>query len=149
MTLTAQPDAAPRSYTARELMSDAGGTIHVDACLREVIERFLTGPSRHLIVLDDNGHCLGVLGPRHIAQAHRYDLGRDSEIRVKDLGYAPWIALHPDDDLRTCAQTLVEHDLDAVPVLDADRHVLGLVTALGIVRVVADAGTHALPHWDE
>jgi magnesium transporter len=129
-------------------MGDAGGTIHVDACLREVIERFLTGPNRHLIVLDDDGRCLGVLGPRHIAQAHRYDLGSDSEIRVKDLGYAPWIALHPDDDLHTCAQMLIEHDLDAIPVLDADHRVLGLVTALDIVRVVADEATHTHPRWD-
>jgi predicted transcriptional regulator len=44
---------------------------------------------------------------------------------------------------------LVEHDLDAVPVLDADCRVLGLVTTHDIARVVADASVHAHPHWDE
>jgi hypothetical protein len=34
-------------------------------------------------------------------------------------------------------------------VLDADRHVLGLVTALDTVRVVADEAVHTHPHWDE
>jgi Mg/Co/Ni transporter MgtE len=51
--------------------------------------------------------------------------------------------------LRTCAQALVEHDLDAVPVLDDDQRVLGLVTTLDIARVVADEAVHDHPLWNE
>lgn len=138
MTQTVETSPGLDALTARDLMGPARATIRAGACLREAVERFLTGPSRHLIVLDDDGRCLGVLGPRHVAQAHRFDLRGESEIPVEDLGYAPWIALSPDDDLRTCAQALVEYDLDAIPVLDAERRVLGLVTAHDIARAAAN-----------
>jgi CBS domain-containing protein len=130
--------AALAALTARDLMSPVRGTIRASASLREVVDRFLSGPSRHLIVVDDEGRCLGVLGPRHVAQAHRFDMRGEREIPVEDLGYAPWIALDPEDDLRTCARALVEHDLDAIPVLGPDRRVLGLVTAHDIARAAAD-----------
>ncbi|HLK43752.1 MAG TPA: CBS domain-containing protein [Thermoleophilia bacterium] len=137
------------TLTARDLMSEACGTIQRGASLREVVERFLTGPSRHLIVVDEDGRCLGILGPRHIAQAHRFDPRGDREVPVEDLGYAPWIALRPEDGLRTCAQMLVEHELDAIPVLDAERRVLGVVTVHDIARAAADAAGHVHPHWEE
>jgi CBS-domain-containing membrane protein len=138
--------AAP---TARDLISPVCGTIRAGASLREVVDRFLSGPSRHLIVVDDEGRCLGVLGPRHVAQAHRFDMRGEREIPVEDLGYAPWIALDPDDDLRTCAQALVEHDLDAIPVLGPDRRVLGLVTVHDIARAAADMPRSDHPHLED
>src|SRR5581483_4070939 len=106
--------------TARDLMRPVDGVIGEDATLGEVVRRFLDGLGRHLVVLDREGRCAGVIGPRHVAQAHRFDARRDEEIRVCELGGAPWIALTPLDTLRTCAQMLVEHDLDAIPVLDGD-----------------------------
>jgi CBS domain-containing protein len=137
------------TLTARDLMSGVCGTVHKGATLRDVVERFLTGPSRHLIVVDDDGRCLGILGPRHIAQAHRFDARGELEVPVEDLGYAPWIALRPEDDLRTCARMLVEHDLDAIPVLGPDRTVVGLVTAHDIARAAADAAGHEYPRWED
>ncbi len=100
-------------------------------------------------MVDEDGRCLGILGPRHIAQAHRFDPRGDREVPVEDLGYAPWIALRPEDGLRTCAQMLVEHELDAIPVLDAERRVLGVVTVHDIARAAADAAGHVHPHWEE
>ena len=138
MTQTDVTLASRATLTARDLMSPVCGTIDAGASLQEVVERFLTGISRHLIVVGDDGKCLGVLGPRHVAQAHRFDMRGDAEIPIEDLGYAPWIALSPDDDLRACAQALVEYDLDAIPVLDTERRVLGLVTAHDIARAAAD-----------
>lgn len=149
MTTTTAPFATLAALTARDLMGPVDQTIDADATLQEVIDRFRAGVSRHLVVLDQDGCCLGVLAPRHINQAHHFDLRRDPEIPVRDLGCAPWIALSPDDDLRTCAQTLVEHGLDAIPVLDADRRILGLVTAHDVTRATADAFAHQYPHWEE
>jgi len=149
MTRTVDALAGLDILTARDLMSPVCGTLGAGASLREVVERFLTGPSRHLIVVDDDGRCLGVLGPRHVAQAHRFDIRGDGEIPVEDLGYAPWIALDPDDDVRTCAQALVEYDLDAIPVLDPERRVLGLVTAHDIARATANLPEPRRPRWKE
>jgi CBS domain-containing protein len=131
--------ACLETLTARDVMGGVCGTIRADASAREAVDRFLTGPCRHLIVIDEDGRCTGVVGPRHIAQAHRLDLRRDDELPVGELGCGPWVVLGPDDSLRTCAQMLVEHDLDAIPVVDAGRRVIGVVTAHAVARSVADA----------
>ena len=73
MTQTAGTIAALDTLTARDLMKEGGESIDADASLREVVDRFLTGASRHLIVTDEDGYCLGVIGARHIAQ---YDIGQ-------------------------------------------------------------------------
>jgi len=149
MKTTAAPYANLSALTARDLMSPVDATIGADETLQDVIDRFVAEAGRHLVVLDSDGRCLGVLGPRHVARAHHFDLRRDAEIPVKELGCAPWIALGPDDDLRTCAQMLVEHEVDAIPVLDPDRRVLGLVTTHDIARAAVDASAHEHPHWEE
>ena len=148
-TLRARADRSPAEPTARDLMSPVDNVIGEDSTLREAIRRFLDGPGRHLIVLDRDGRCSGVVCPRHIAQAHRFDLRNDEEIRISELGCAPWIALSPLDTLQTCAQMLVEYDLDAIPVLDGDQRVLGLVTAHDIVRATADVPPHQHPRWHD
>jgi CBS domain-containing protein len=128
----------PAEPTARDVMNPVDSVIDADATMREVVRRFLEGPGRHLIVLDGDGRCAGVIGPRHIAQAHRFDLRSDEEIPITELCGAPWIALSPMDSLQTCAQMLVEYDLDAIPVVDGDQRVLGIVTVHDVVRATAD-----------
>lgn len=141
--------ALPAALTARDLMSQVDNVIRDDATLGDVVRRFLEGPGRHLVVLDRDGRCAGVIGPRHVAQAHRFELRADEEIPVSELNCAPWIALSPLDDVPTCARTLVEYDLDAIPVLDGDQRILGLVTAHDIVRALADASAHRHPDWQD
>ena len=149
MTQTVESFASLGTPAAQDFMGEPGGTIHVGASLREVIDRFLTGPSRHLIVVVGGGRWLGVLGPRHVAQAHRFGPRRDPEASIEDLGCVPSIALRPEDDPHTCARMLVERDLDAIPVLDPDRRVLGVVTAHDIARAAADAPVNVHPLWQE
>ncbi|HTJ71083.1 MAG TPA: CBS domain-containing protein [Actinospica sp.] len=123
--------------TARDLMSPVDATISETATLREVVRRFLDGHARHLIVVDADGRCVGVIGPRLVAQAHRVDLRSDDQIPLRDLGHADWVALAPQDSIRTCARLLVEYDLDAIPVVDEEHRVLGIVTVHDIARVAA------------
>jgi len=118
-------------------MGPPGPMVRLEASLTEVAERFLPGPSRHLIVVDDDGRAVGVLDPRHLATAHRFGPDHDPQIRVKDLSFGQWVAVHPGDDLRTCARALIEHDLDAVPVVSEDHHIQGLITLHDIAWAVA------------
>lgn len=63
---------------------------------------------------------------------HRPDSPRHATI-------VPSVALSPSDSIQTCAQTLVDRNLDALPVLDGvTRHVLGVVSLRDIARAVAD-----------
>lgn len=130
--------AVLESQTAEAVMSPPCAIVRRDTTAWEVVERFLTGPARHVVVVDAQGRSLGVIGTRHLTGLWPLDPKVLAITPVERLGGAAWIALHPDDDLRTCARTLTEHQLDAVPVLDEHGQVLGVVTARDITRAVAD-----------
>ena len=124
---------------ARELMSPAGETVRADTTVWEVVERFLTGPARHVVVVDGDRHCIGIVCTRHFSNLWPLDPARLKEATVESLGLGGWITLSPDDDLRTCARTLTEYQLDAAPVVDGEGRVLGVVTACDLARALADA----------
>jgi CBS domain-containing protein len=46
--------------------------------------------------------------------------------------------LDPDDTLETAATVMHDHDLDRVPVVDADRRLVGLLARGDIVRAIID-----------
>lgn len=135
--------------TAGAIMSAPCAVVRTDTSIWEVVERFLTGPARHVVVVDAAGRYVGVIGTRHLAGLWPLDPKQLKSTPVESLGCAAWIALRPEDDLRTCAQTLTEHRLDAAPVLDDDARVIGVVTARDITRAVADAGDRKHHVWQE
>ncbi|MBS2964167.1 CBS domain-containing protein [Actinocrinis puniceicyclus] len=137
------------SKTASDVMSQPSAIVRNNTCAWEVVGRFLTGPARHVIVVDAAGRSLGVIGTRHLAGLWPLDPKRLKATPVESLGCASWISLSPDDDLRTCARTLTEHNLDAVPVLDAGSRVLGVVTARDITRALADMADVKQRAWQE
>jgi CBS domain-containing protein len=137
------------SETAASVMSAPGGIVRSDSSAWEVVERFLTGPARHVVVVDGGGHYVGIVGARHLAGLWPLDFEQLKATPVDRLGCAAWIALRPHDDLRTCAQTLTEYQLDAVPVLDEDGRVVGVVTARDVTRALADAPDQRRRVWQE
>jgi CBS-domain-containing membrane protein len=148
-TATEATTSTSAALTAADLMSPVDNVITDDATLSEVVRRFQEGRGRHLIVLDQQGNYAGVIGPRHVAQAHRFDPRRDDEIPAAELGAAPWIALAAADTLQTCARMLVEYDLDAIPVLDARHRAVGVVSVHDLVRAIADAAAEPLPRLED
>ena len=52
----------------------------------------------------------------------------------------------PDDDARTAIELLAKQDLSAIPVVDADRRVVGIVSESDLVLSAEEADLH-LPHF--
>jgi magnesium transporter len=147
MTYFAGPAPPGSRLTARDLMVPPDATVSAGTTVAEVIEILLTRRARHLVVTGDEGRCLAVLGPRQSAVAHHLHPRQSPDTPVEALESDAGIALVPDDDIARCAQILVDHDLDAVPVLDEERHVLGLVTVHAAVHaaVYPSASAEARP----
>lgn len=126
------------NLTARDVMTPVGATVAEDATLDEIAALLSAGSAEYLLVVDGRDRGTGVIGTRQVARAHRLAPRTSGDIRARELDFAPWVPLTPADDLPTCAGRLVERDLDAVPVLDPDGRVLGLVTARSILEAAAD-----------
>ena len=55
-------------------------------------------------------------------------------------------AVSPDDDARTAIELLATQELSAIPVVDAERHVVGIVSESDLVLGEEEADLH-LPHF--
>jgi len=88
----------------------------------------------YVYVLDSQQKLLGVVSFRDLLLAPPER--RVSEIMEKDLFTAP-----VDMDQETLSQLFAESDLIAIPVVDAERHIQGIVTVDDIVDVVKEEAT--------
>jgi len=84
--------------------------------------------------LDDEQHLAGVVSFRELVSAERSKKVRDT--MRKDYVFVP-----EDEDKEVVAQVLARHRLLAVPVLDAHRHMLGIVSSADLAGVVQQAAS--------
>jgi len=85
-------------------------------------------------VLDHEQHLLGVVSFRELVSADRSKKVRDT--MRKDYVFVP-----EDEDKEVVAQILAKHRLLAVPVLDMNRHMLGIVSSADLAGVVQQAAS--------
>jgi len=82
-------------------------------------------------VVDEKKRLLGSVNMRRLFSA-------DDSDRLEDV-MAPWtIAVHPEDSPSTVAETIEKYNLPAVPVIDPEGVLLGMIT-------VDDVLTEVLP----
>src|SRR4030095_4932215 len=84
--------------------------------------------------LDDSQHLLGVVSFRELISAER-------SRRVREIMHTDYVFVQEDTDQESIAQLLAKRRLLAVPVLDQEGHMLGVVTSADIAGAVqAEAG---------
>jgi len=66
-------------------------------------------------------------------------LGRGVNVRVEDFMSGDPIVCGPDEPLPAIARRMCEARVHRVVVVDADRHPVGIVTSMDLVRALADA----------
>jgi magnesium transporter len=79
--------------------------------------------------LDESGHLLGVVSFRELLSAER-------SRRVREVMRTDYVHVVEDDDQETVAQLLAKHRLLAVPVLDQEGHMVGIVTSADVAGLV-------------
>lgn len=85
-------------------------------------------------VLEADQQLLGVISLRQLFRAKRDEIVR--EIMETDL-----VTLHEHDDQEAAMHTIAEYDLLAVPVVDDDGHMKGVVTVDDVVDVAQEEAT--------
>jgi magnesium transporter len=79
-------------------------------------------------VLDDKQHLLGLLSFRELISA-------DRSKKVRDVMRPNYVFVPEDEDKEAIAQVLTKNRLLAVPVLDNDRRMMGIVTSADLAGV--------------
>ncbi len=125
---------AYKEDAAGGLMNPRFARVRPDMTIDEAIS-YLRRQADHLetlhyiYVLDGSQHLLGVLGFRDLFSADRWKL-------VRDVMRTEFISVSEHTDQEVVARLFSKHHLLAIPVLDGDGRMQGIVTVDDIVEVV-------------
>ena len=95
---------------------------------RETMERHRV--NQLPVLVDATGRILGILTDRDLHEHH----GHLRERRVSGAMTEAPATVTPDDSIETAAQLLLDRRVGALPVLDGDRHLAGILTATDLLR---------------
>src|SRR6516165_10721623 len=120
--------------TAGALMTTDYAWLPANTTVADALDRLrLQAPDRETIyyiyVLDDQRKLLGVASLRDLILAPRQALIRD--VMEKDT-----VTVRADDDVEKVAKEIARYDLLAIPVVDAEGRLVGIVTHDDVIDVV-------------
>jgi CBS domain-containing protein len=135
-------EAGVRGSRASDAMTPSPVTVHANASMWSAWDRLRAAGTRHLVVVDDSRRPVGVLDDRTLAM--EWPPGpmgaRRTPVHVLLRG-AGRPRVHGADDVATVARIMLDADVDAVPVVDRDGRLLGLVTLRAFAELVQDRPT--------
>jgi CBS domain-containing protein len=142
-----QPDGTKVSQagrplpTAGQVMSRSPRTSEAQASLFSAWGKLHGEHNRHLVVIDEGVRPIGVLDERDIAlQWPPGPLGAHHLPVHKLLRFRTRPRVRAEDDVAEVAATMLGAREDALPVVDEDGRLLGLVTVWHCLELLAGAG---------
>lgn len=133
----------------RELMTEDPVTVAAGARVVDAIVLLFTRGFRHLPVIDDDGHLVGMITDRDLRQfSHHMQAADDRADAVKLItqplseivNRAPIVA-YADEEVSDAVTAIVREKVSGLPVLDRDSgEVVGILTSQDVMQHIVDAG---------
>jgi len=118
-----------------DIMSNPVLTVEVTESLWDAWQLLFVSGLRHLVVINEDGACLGVLSDRNIlaeVPATNENLGKRQVREV--LAMVPLVSVSPLQSPLVAARIMADNAVEAVPVLDDRNRLVGIITEFDIVR---------------
>jgi IMP dehydrogenase len=131
MSITRQVEMVRRVKRAEGFVVEHPVTIRAEASLAEARQTMVDSLIGGLVVVDQEGHLLGMLTARDIL------LAAEADLQVKDL-MTPrdkLVVAPVDEALDSARLRLHSHRIEKLPLVDAQDRVMGLITAQDIVKL--------------
>lgn len=119
---------------ATDIMTINPRTIRVTATIRAALEALGSLEVRHLPVVDDEGELVGMLSDRDLKA---FDNGAHEGRTVGDVMSGGVVSVETDTDLEEVIETLLEQRIGAVPVVDGEGAVAGIISYVDVLRTYA------------
>lgn len=133
---------------ADEIMSRDVITVRADQTVAEAVEVLADRGFRHLPVLDDTGHVVGIVSDRDLRalgvpatldERTREKIEARMRAPVARMMSAGVATVRPDAELPDIIDTMLEAGVGALPVVDDDTDtMLGIVSYVDVLRAVRD-----------
>ncbi|MGB9914546.1 MAG: homocysteine biosynthesis protein [Candidatus Bathyarchaeales archaeon] len=106
-------------------------TCKENEALQAVAERIVTRSVNHIVMVDDNGKLTGIVTSWDITRALAH-----GKTALADIVTRRVITAKLDEPLETASKRMAQHNISALPVIDNERKVLGIVTAEDVSKLL-------------
>ena len=103
----------------------------ITTSLENVAQKIIEENINHIIIIDDNKKLQGIVTSFDITKAVA-----QNNLTLADVITRKVITTTLDEPAAAAARKLETHDISALPVIDAEKRVLGMVTAEGLMRLL-------------
>ncbi len=121
-------------------------TAHPEDGIRKTFFLMRENRIRHIPVLDDQRRLVGILSDRDLRRpewvdedldiSHIYNL--DDNLVVKDLMTTDVQVVYTYDSIRKANRAFIEHRFGALPVLNKEEELVGMLSAVDVLRAFED-----------
>ncbi len=106
-------------------------TCKENEAVQAIAERIVTKSVNHIIVVDANGQLNGIVTSWDITRALAQGKKALADIVTRRV-----ITAKPDEPLETASKRMAQHNISALPVIDNELKVLGIVTAEDVSKLL-------------
>ncbi len=114
-----------------DVMSTEVVTVREEICIREAAQMIIGGTFDHLPVVSAEGKLIGMVTAWDISKA----VASDKTSHISEMMTKKVFIASPDEPLELAARKLDHHKISALPVVDKDHHVIGMVTSDHVSRL--------------
>ncbi len=127
--------------TAGSIMTTEAACLDERLTVRQALEQLSHQAERletiyYIYVVDETNHLRGVLSTRMLVSSFGKQDRTIAELMDTDV-----MTVNADDDQGHVARIVAKYDLLAIPVVDANRHMLGIITHDDVMDVVLEEAT--------
>jgi len=126
-----RPMRQTREVAFVENLVQSAVTCREDEEIRAVARRIISRSVNHILVVDDQGRLGGIVTSWDVTRAVAEGKERLTDIVVRRVFTAA-----PNEPVEAASRKMAQHKISALPVVDAERRVLGIVTSEDISRLV-------------
>ncbi len=99
----------------------------IDTVARRIIEEKVN----HVVVVSESGALSGIVTSFDITKAVAMKVSTLSKVMTQQV-----VTASPDEPVESCVRKMEKYDISALPVIDSERNVLGIVTSERISRLI-------------
>jgi acetoin utilization protein AcuB len=128
---------------ATDIMTENPRTVRMDDAVGEAVEILESMEVRHVPVVNEQGELCGMLSDRDL-RAITLPVAQDAEtagtlllrsrMPVARVMSSDVVSVTPDTDVGEIIERMLENKIGAVPVVDADGMVVGIISYVDILR---------------
>ena len=106
-------------------------TCKEDEDIRAIAERIVTKSVNHIVVVDETGKLKGIVTSWDVTRAMAEGKKALADIETHNVFTAK-----PDEPLEVASKRLAQHQISALPVIDIERKVLGIITSEDVAKLL-------------